>query len=558
MRVISLSYAIVLLVAWSSWAGESATSPEDLGKELVRAVAEGKVERVRSLIKSGAGLEERNEEFRTPLMMASGRGSTEIVRLLLDAGANVNAGGSEPALTIAATQGHFEVATLLIKAGANLGALDSGMHQTALMWSLIAAPHRASHTKVALALIEAGSDVNQGQKSWTPLMAAISVGDLEVAHALIARGADVEANIAYAKSLGDTRTVNQLKKASKPAPVVVAAPAAEESPLVRLGHLISNLEASEDDLRHGLAPEEAPPTGEVEKASVELNAYVKAHPDDATGLILWARITQLRPPAPEEPLSLTGGREKEEMEAYFLKRIYAPINAALDRACQLEPKNAAAHYWKGRLSVRIVRSDDRMGERWEGLEAAIQHLRKAVALAPDMVAYRELLAMYLADQGGPGEGLVILKEASGRPHPMIPFLADLEAIPVPGGSEFFMNHGAGLDALYRLGEASLLDHLDLRRRVFELSMTFDEAEAFYRKRWPGFRLFGDAPNDSHAEDDTREKGMEGYQHLRWQKGVLKPAEHPAGFPESPKDGIVMVLVQIPEHPVYLVLINFRR
>ena len=75
-------------------------------------------------------------------MSAASAGHTEIVKILIDAGADVNAKtnpciivnstfGEDTALMQAAIEGHCEVIKMLIKAGADVNAKDA-LNQTAL------------------------------------------------------------------------------------------------------------------------------------------------------------------------------------------------------------------------------------------------------------------------------------------------------------------------------------------------------------------------------------------------------------------------------------------
>jgi len=71
------------------------------------------------LIEAGSELEAHDREGGTPLVYAAVRGDTKSARLLVDAGADVNARmGSLSSLDIALRYGHSEIVTLLLRAGA--------------------------------------------------------------------------------------------------------------------------------------------------------------------------------------------------------------------------------------------------------------------------------------------------------------------------------------------------------------------------------------------------------------------------------------------------------
>lgn len=81
------------------------------------------------MVAAGAFLETQGTFQHTPLGFAASSGSTELVRLLLEAGADVNAmndDGETPLMRAAASQeeGHNHVVALLIEAGANATARD--------------------------------------------------------------------------------------------------------------------------------------------------------------------------------------------------------------------------------------------------------------------------------------------------------------------------------------------------------------------------------------------------------------------------------------------------
>ena len=91
-------------------------------KQIFGAVRALDFEAVRTLLAAGASANARNGNGQTPLHIAAGEGSAEICKLLIDAGADVEAefdfDGSRP-LSIAVWRGHEEVCKLLIDHGAD-------------------------------------------------------------------------------------------------------------------------------------------------------------------------------------------------------------------------------------------------------------------------------------------------------------------------------------------------------------------------------------------------------------------------------------------------------
>lgn len=88
------------------------------------------------------------------LLVASGRGDTETVKLLLEAGVktDVRASDGTTALIRAARAGHTDIVTLLLGARAEINAADT-QGTTALMGAAA-----AGHVDVVKALIKAGAD----------------------------------------------------------------------------------------------------------------------------------------------------------------------------------------------------------------------------------------------------------------------------------------------------------------------------------------------------------------------------------------------------------------
>ena len=94
---------------------------------LPRAAQAGDLNRVQTLLDSGADLNAKDETTRTSLMYATIKNHRDVVQLLLDRGADVNMRNDlgETALTLAAQQGHPEIAQVLIRKGANVNVQDN-------------------------------------------------------------------------------------------------------------------------------------------------------------------------------------------------------------------------------------------------------------------------------------------------------------------------------------------------------------------------------------------------------------------------------------------------
>ncbi len=128
----------------------------------------------------------------SPVADAAMRGDQGSVRTLLQRGADVNAaqGDGMTALHWAADRGDLEMARMLVYAGASLEAVTRMAEYTPLHLA-----SRAGHGGVVRALLEAGSDPAALTASGgaTPLHLAAAAGDGEAVTALLEHGARVDA-----------------------------------------------------------------------------------------------------------------------------------------------------------------------------------------------------------------------------------------------------------------------------------------------------------------------------------------------------------------------------
>jgi len=134
-----------------------------LNSELLKAARSRDVEKVKKLIDKGADIEARNEDGWTPLIIASNYGYSEIVRVLIENGADAN-------------------------------MKDERSKETALMFAVF---HNLIDI-VEMLIVDGKADVNIGNMiGCTPLMSAAMGGYTHLAKMLIERGADVNARTLY-------------------------------------------------------------------------------------------------------------------------------------------------------------------------------------------------------------------------------------------------------------------------------------------------------------------------------------------------------------------------
>jgi ankyrin repeat protein len=158
------------------------------------ASGEGHETIVRLLLDAGADVDgkPRGGYWLTPIAIASFGGHTEIVRMLIEAGADARldyADGSPPALSSAASKGYIEIVRLLIGAGVDVN-YHGGRFNTPLQSAVY-----GGHTEIVRILLEANADPNAWDKAsrrGPPLGIANDEGFPEIASLLIRHGARLD------------------------------------------------------------------------------------------------------------------------------------------------------------------------------------------------------------------------------------------------------------------------------------------------------------------------------------------------------------------------------
>jgi len=157
------------------------------------ATQEGHVEIVRLLLEKGAAIEAAADDGVTPLSSAVFHGNTELVQLLLEQGAMVGGRDNNGVTPLArgAQQGHVEAVLLLIKEGAEVDSKDNN--------GVTPLARAAQHGHIAMVrlLLEKGAVIDANDNNGvTPLARATQSCDrpsrrhLEIVKFLLEKGAD--------------------------------------------------------------------------------------------------------------------------------------------------------------------------------------------------------------------------------------------------------------------------------------------------------------------------------------------------------------------------------
>jgi ankyrin repeat protein len=166
--------------AWTRHYGSPLRAASELGHEQV----------VRLLLDAGADINFDTPIHGSALNMAVSSEEVSIVSLLLKNGADVEAiwcNGGTP-LIMAASKGHTEIVKLLLSRGATLSATDS------YGWTPLISAAAKGRTETVKLLLENGADIESvNHEGCTPLISAAYNGHLGVVEVLLAVGADVSA-----------------------------------------------------------------------------------------------------------------------------------------------------------------------------------------------------------------------------------------------------------------------------------------------------------------------------------------------------------------------------
>ena len=159
------------------------------GEELFQAIRNGDTVFIKNHL-SKSDLAIRDKRGATPLMHAAAFGTTETLKMILDAGADVNAHNDHNATALLWAARDPEKARLLIERGADVNATSMEGQSP-----LIAASTRPDASPVIALLIAKGANIDfqEGRRQFTALTMAAESGDTESVRLLLAKGASAGA-----------------------------------------------------------------------------------------------------------------------------------------------------------------------------------------------------------------------------------------------------------------------------------------------------------------------------------------------------------------------------
>lgn len=174
-----------------------------MADQLARAALVGDVVEVTRLLRQGAVVDAPNGDGRSALDLAADGGHAEVVRLLVEAGADVGQRVGEyqesTPLCQAALHGHTAVVEVLLDAGAQTGAQGRLGHVPLV---LVATSSRDGYPETVDLLLDRGADIHAVMKHRTALDWAVRFGHTRMVHHLISRGANPTARDAAGTTAG--------------------------------------------------------------------------------------------------------------------------------------------------------------------------------------------------------------------------------------------------------------------------------------------------------------------------------------------------------------------
>ncbi len=160
-----------------------------MGQTLFETIEQRELNFLKILLNSDINVNVRDAYGQTALMLASFKGSTEIVKMLLDKGADVNIASNEgrTALMLASKYGHVDVLELLLQKDANINV------GTTEGWTALILASQEGHADIVKILLTKGAKIDTKTRiGWTALMAASQEGHADIVRLLLDKGVNVD------------------------------------------------------------------------------------------------------------------------------------------------------------------------------------------------------------------------------------------------------------------------------------------------------------------------------------------------------------------------------
>lgn len=192
--------SIRMAAAWFACALIGTPLTAATAEDYFRAIRSDDLARVRELSRDASNIKSADSKGITPLLYASAFGSLDAMRVLIEAGADVNAAEPQGAVPLHWAACDPARVKLLVESGARADA-KSAQGRTPLM---IASSCEGAADSVRI-LLSKGADVNARQENGaTPLLAATDSAGPRIARMLLAAGAKADA----VNQQGDTTLMN--------------------------------------------------------------------------------------------------------------------------------------------------------------------------------------------------------------------------------------------------------------------------------------------------------------------------------------------------------------
>jgi ankyrin repeat protein len=166
--------------------GANINNCRDYNTPLTKAIYNSRLDIVKILVEAGVNINKKNTDGNTALMCATRINNLEIVKYLVEAGAEINIVSKyNNAINVAINNNYLEIVKYLVEHGADINLKNENDGRDAILNA-----SSNGNLKMVKYLVEQGANVNVRDKyNYTPLIAAAST-NLNLVRYLIEQGAD--------------------------------------------------------------------------------------------------------------------------------------------------------------------------------------------------------------------------------------------------------------------------------------------------------------------------------------------------------------------------------